>query len=600
MRQLPIYILINTTTDNLYIQKQIEDSLHLLISTLQQLPYALEQAFIRVLSYNDSLHIITPKKRLEGFNVPKIKFNIGHPDLNRALIYLSDIINSEVAKSTSEKKGDFSPIVYLITDTDTLIDINTVSHLAMDKGSRIIVCTSINSLEDNIYTDISNSIVSFEGFNKDFIFSSVKWVSSSIDAVSCDTVLNIPLPPPPSTDLMIVDTCDIPRNITYSPTCSPETSNKNLQLRNLERQKEAINKKILNEKSRLYELNKKFSSPPTKSSTGAGILYCLTSIIGGIGIGAAARSLGKNNESEVHKRHASEICECEKKIQFYKNEVSFLENEIKNLKKSLEDNGRVYSSIFSNSEVKRKSNLLTQIFLHLANDTEQINALAKETDKNAERKDYIPLSLKLKNGDRVDVDFKIYGVTELMSDRKSIIWNGEFAKCSFRFFIPEDINVDELYCVANITINGALIGEMNYITHIVESPHHLNPEILVKRYNKIFISYAHQDSDQANMLALAYKAQGAEYFYDRHCLAPGDIYEEKIFNFIDSSDLFVLCWSENAAKSEYVAKEKARALQRAYPQLSHKEAKLRICPISIKPRAKLPEDMINIYNFEVI
>lgn len=104
MRQLPIYILINTTTDNLYIQKQIEDSLHLLISTLQQLPYALEQAFIRVLSYNDSLHIITPKKRLEGFNVPKIKFNIGHPDLNRALIYLSDIINSEVAKSTSEKK----------------------------------------------------------------------------------------------------------------------------------------------------------------------------------------------------------------------------------------------------------------------------------------------------------------------------------------------------------------------------------------------------------------------------------------------------------------------------------------------------------------
>lgn len=78
------------------------------------------------------------------------------------------------------------------------------------------------------------------------------------------------------------------------------------------------------------------------------------------------------------------------------------------------------------------------------------------------------------------------------------------------------------------------------------------------------------------------------------------MYEERIFEYIDTSDLFILCWSKNAAQSNYVAKEKAHALLRAYPQFSRQNAKLKICPISIEPRAELPGDMKEIYHFKVI
>ena len=260
----------------------------------------------------------------------------------------------------------------------------------------------------------------------------------------------------------------------------------------------------------------------------------------------------------------------------------------------------VYSSIFAPAEVKRKSHLQVQVYLHLSEETETVKSLAKESDKNAERRDYIPLSLKLRKGDKVDIEFNVYGKTRLMSERKSIIWQGSFTKCSFNYFVPKDIDVDELSCEANLFVNGAMIGEMRFLTQIVEVPRNLNPEILSHRFNRIFISYAHQDAQQIKLLALAYKAQGVDYFYDRDSLAPGDVYEEKIFDYIDSSDLFVLCWSKNAAASDYVAKEKGRALLRAYPQLSQKEAMLKICPISIEPRAELPSDMKDVYNFEVI
>ena len=260
----------------------------------------------------------------------------------------------------------------------------------------------------------------------------------------------------------------------------------------------------------------------------------------------------------------------------------------------------VYSSIFAPAEVKRKSHLQVQVYLHLYEESEKVKSLAKESDKNAERRDYMPLSLKLKKGDKVDVEFNVYGETRLTSARKSIIWQGSFTKCSFNYFVPKDIDVDELCCEANLFVNGAMIGEMRFLTQIVEAPRNLNPEILSHRFNRIFISYAHQDAQQIKLLALAYKAQGVDYFYDRDSLAPGDVYEEKIFDYIDSSDLFVLCWSKNAAVSDYVAKEKGRALLRAYPQLSQREATLKICPISIEPRADLPSDMKEVYNFEVI
>lgn len=187
-----------------------------------------------------------------------------------------------------------------------------------------------------------------------------------------------------------------------------------------------------------------------------------------------------------------------------------------------------------------------------------------------------------------------------MSERKSLIWQGSFTKCSFTYFVPKDIGVEGLCCEANLFVNGAMIDEMRFITQIVEVPRNLNPEILSHRFNRIFISYAHQDARQIKLLALAYKAQWVDYFYDRDSLATGYIYEEKIFDYIDSSDLFVLCWSKNADVSDYVAKEKGRALIRAYPQLSRKDATLKICPISIEPRAELPVDMKDIYNFEVI
>lgn len=290
------------------------------------------------------------------------------------------------------------------------------------------------------------------------------------------------------------------------------------------------------------------------------------------------------------------IDDLHKEIGRHVKETKEIEEEIVTTKAYLNAE-TVYSSVFAPSEVKRTSNIIVQLYLHKKDETDLVSLLANEAQKDAERRSYTPLSLKLNNGDKVDIEFNIYGQEHLLSERKSLIWSGSFTKCSFRYFVPANIDVNALYCEANLMVNGAIIGEMCFTIQIVGYPRNLNSEIISHRFNKIFVSYAHADTQIAEALVLAYKSQGMEVFFDKQSLMPGEIFEEIIFDRIDSSDVFVLCWSQNAAASDYVIKEKNRALLHAYPQKSVKDATLKIIPISIQPKADLPEDMIDIYHF---
>lgn len=261
----------------------------------------------------------------------------------------------------------------------------------------------------------------------------------------------------------------------------------------------------------------------------------------------------------------------------------------------------VYSSIFAPAEVKPKSHLLIQVYLHMLEDAEKVKALAQEAQPNAERRDYIPLQCKLKKGDKVYIRLCLMGENKLFNESQMLTWQGSFTKCSFDYFVPGDIEVDELSCLVQLTVNDAVIGEMRFITTISEAPKQIHPKITAHRYNKIFISYAHKDYERVKFIARAYQAQGVEYFFDRDYLKAGDVYPQVIRDYIDSADLFILCWSQHAAESEYVDKERHQALQRAYPNVkTFDSSQLAIYPISIEPRAQLPEDMKEIYNFEMI
>ncbi len=144
----------------------------------------------------------------------------------------------------------------------------------------------------------------------------------------------------------------------------------------------------------------------------------------------------------------------------------------------VKDERNAYSSIFAPAEVKRKSHMQIQVYLHLYEETGKVNTLAQESQKDTERRDYIPLQCNLKKGDKVDVHLNIFGETLLMSEKKSMVWQGTFTKCSFDYYVPMDIKDDEVSCMVVLSVNETPIGDMSFLTRIVNSPRRLPPNVI--------------------------------------------------------------------------------------------------------------------------
>ena len=261
--------------------------------------------------------------------------------------------------------------------------------------------------------------------------------------------------------------------------------------------------------------------------------------------------------------------------------------------------GEIFCSAFAPSEIAKNSNLLVQIYLHTAEEIKKISSMAKETQCDSERRGQVPLTCPLQIGDNVDVVLNVYGDELIFSQKKSIVWHGSFTNCTFRYFISAALMVKNVCCEILLLMKGVPVGEMLFTIEIVNSPKSIPAEMTTRRFKKVFISYAHQDESRVRFMARGFEKLGVDYFFDRDYLKAGDVFPAVISEYISTADLFVLFWSENAAKSEYVGKELSQALELAFPKIKPPEkATLSICAYSIEPRAKLPESMRNDYNFE--
>ena len=622
MRRLPIYILINTSSSlSNGILQNFKDSINLLVETLQEDPYALETVYMSIITFDSTITRLCSLSPLQSFNPASVKIGTHTSSLGNALLQLSAIIDNELIKTTYEQIGDWKPLIFIFTANDSVIHITKeVEELICHKCGRIIICTKTDSVSSDKYKKITDLILPIEPLDKQIIKSQIFWISGSIDVGERVKPDNFYLELPPLPNSIYIDSNYSGQNFTYESVYpfTPISNEANIKELNtayektitcLTRQQEhlkSVQSKIDELKNRINEIEIPPENSPGMIVSAVGGF--LSSIIGGF-VGIAGALVGSTSTSSDEAKE--KLLECDKELEAKMAQAQICENLIEELiqqKNSLEKElavleeqnkyNEVYSSIFAPAEVKRKSHLQVQVYLHLYEESEKVKSLAKESDKNAERRDYIPLSLKLKKGDKVDVEFNVYGATRLTSDRKSIVWQGSFTKCSFDYFVSKDIEVEELSCVALLSVNGVPIGEMRFITRVIETPRQLNPEIIAHKYSKVFISYSHLDESKVKFLHEGLELGSVPHFFDRKYLKAGDVFPQVIQDYINSADLFILCWSENASKSEYVQKERLQALERAFPQVQPENAaKLRIYPMNIEPRAELPIDMKNYYHF---
>ena len=286
-------------------------------------------------------------------------------------------------------------------------------------------------------------------------------------------------------------------------------------------------------------------------------------------------------------------------MSFYPKKANVFIKPIKKLFQSFSSKrDKVSVSVYAPAQIRKGSSLLIQVTLHTDQYQTTIENICREADPNSERREYLPLGVELANGDKIAFDIEATTDKVLYRDRKEVMWHGNWNKCSFNMYVPEELESKNICFTIVVSVNGMPLGEMMFVTAVEETRNSHYAEIRNRTYEKIFISYAHEDEDTVKLLAKGFQAQGVEYFFDRDVLGPGAVFSREISDFIYKADLFILCWSKHTERSKYVEKECEMALQRAFPQVPKEKAELVIKAFLINPYSvNLPEKMKNIYNF---
>lgn len=201
-RRLPVYLVLDKSGsmsgDPIEAVKQ---GIKALLSDLKSDPQAIETAYLSIITFDSSAQQICPMTDLMSFHEPQIDAG-GTTALGAALTLLMDCIEREVKKSTPEQKGDWKPLIFVMTDgqpTDSWEQ--AADELKSKKVANIIACAAGSGADTSVLKRITDIVVELNSLKPDDLKAFFKWVSSSIktssSSIECSPDAPITLPPPP-------------------------------------------------------------------------------------------------------------------------------------------------------------------------------------------------------------------------------------------------------------------------------------------------------------------------------------------------------------------------------------------------------------------
>lgn len=212
MRRLPVYLLLDCS-GSMYGEpiEAVKNGVQVLVSTLQQDPYALETAYLSIITFDSSARQVSPLTELSAFQQPNIQAS-GCTALGEALSLLARKAEQEVTKTTSEQKGDWKPLVFIMTDGEPTDDLNKgLAEFNKRKWGMVVACAAGAGANTNTLKRITECVVSLDTADSATIKAFFKWVSASVSSGSmkveetgaeATTLSELP-PPPPEVNIVV-------------------------------------------------------------------------------------------------------------------------------------------------------------------------------------------------------------------------------------------------------------------------------------------------------------------------------------------------------------------------------------------------------------
>lgn len=211
MRRLPVYLLLDTSGSmGGEPIEAVKNGVQIMISSLRGNPQAQETAYISVITFDSSANQIIPLTDLGSFQMRDIQAT-GGTSLGAGLKLLSNCIDNEITKTTPETKGDWKPLVFIMTDgmpTDSWQ--SGLTEFKKRKTGIVVACGAGSGADTSVLKQITDNVVELATADSQSIAKFFAWVTASIGVTSTKVedsgkeVIGLNELPPPPSELNIV------------------------------------------------------------------------------------------------------------------------------------------------------------------------------------------------------------------------------------------------------------------------------------------------------------------------------------------------------------------------------------------------------------
>ena len=191
MRRLPVYLLLDCSES--MIGDAIESvrlGVETLLHELRSNPHTLETAHISIITFDSEARQIVALSEVADVQTPELMLAPGTA-MGAGIRLLCEKINAEVSKTTANQKGDYRPLVFLLTDgqptdpADTLAAINTLTSPRI-ANIYAIGCGDEGDVDFSTLGKITDIVLKMNDLSREAFAKLFVWLSSSVQSTSID------------------------------------------------------------------------------------------------------------------------------------------------------------------------------------------------------------------------------------------------------------------------------------------------------------------------------------------------------------------------------------------------------------------------------